>query len=42
MSHKLLIYIDENIKFNRTEIIQAISSMKQTHNVLVTEENSEE
>ena len=42
MSHSLLIYIDEHTKFDRNEIIQAISSIEQTHNILVTKENSEE
>ena len=40
MSHSLLIYIDENTKFDRSEVIQAISSIEGTYNISITQENS--
>ena len=40
MSHSLLVYIDENSKFNRSEVIQAISSIEGTYDISITQENS--
>lgn len=40
MSSFLLVYIDENIKFDRSEIIQAISSIEGIYDISITQENS--
>lgn len=42
MSHYLLIYIDENTKFDRREIMQAISSIEHTYDISVTKEKSDD
>lgn len=40
MFDSLLIYLDENTKFDRSEIIQAISSIEGTYDISITQDNS--